>query len=101
MSIPLADRAHSDMSKVPDACDMARKPISKQASPACIMTRYSQPALHVSSCSLSVITRKYEANDIASQKRRNVRTLRARTTNIIAGTKIFNMNPIDDCFLGY
>ena len=34
---------------------------------------------------------------MASQKTRNVRTLRESTTSIIAGTKTFNANPSNAC----
>ena len=54
---------------------------------------YHSAAPVVPGSSASVITRKYDVSDIASHARRNVSTLSARVTTLIASRNRFSMNP--------
>jgi hypothetical protein len=61
------------------------------------MPRYHCPASETSGRSASVITRKYEASDIPSQKRRKVSVPSASGTRLMLSRNRLSMKPACRC----
>jgi hypothetical protein len=66
---------------------------ARKINPMWAMLKYHKPALGVPGSFDSVITRKYEVSDIASQANRKVKMLLAEVTRLILSKKRLSINP--------